>query len=254
MKSMDSSRRSHLVRLQAELNQNLREELTDKFAFHFEAPYDYCRLFFGDIVGGSTFCAKAWTMVALSDYDRIVASGRGNKLNRIAHQGCGPGMCRDELQRFSHRPSNKLRAYPFAFCATKKRALMSLVGRGVEAVHSEIKRIGLVAKSLSPPMISACLQELEVGLGTRTTLLVFAPPENRKAYQCSLEDEFMDVSAQQQTREQWQAFTIHQRRVKCDPSLPWRVGFAHLRARFFTESNIFPACCVVRHCRNAREH
>ena len=85
--------------------------------------------------------AKVSAANAITEHDKIVAGGRGDKLHRVAHRVLEPGPCRTQLEAYdvSGLP---LSAYAAVYSTIKAYALIPLVGRRVEAAHAELKRLG----------------------------------------------------------------------------------------------------------------
>ena len=140
--------------------------------------------------------------------------------------------------------------------------MIPLVGRRVEAVHSELKRIGQAARNVTPPFISARLSEpqhlvrLSASIefrdfvirkwhSTQTlnqVLKLVLPPDRLMSmsrhqkidaiYQCDLDSEFRDVSVQQAARQQWLLHTSHTRRQASRLPQLWSLTVSYLQAKF----------------------
>ena len=150
LRSMDDQQRASLVRLQTELVGYLKEEIGQKLSFWHELPYAIVKIYWGEIVGGSLEAAQHYARQCLARYDQVLGQGRGNTLHRVAHHVLGPSACRQQLEAFvaGSLPLNK---YPDAYFTVKRYCMIPIVGRRVETVHAEIKRIGKVAPCISPP-------------------------------------------------------------------------------------------------------
>lgn len=261
--AMEGDAKFNFVRLQTELAEALKEELKDKFSHQYELPYCLIRIFYGEIVGGSTVSAKQFARDACAKFDSAVAAGRGPKLHRVAHLALGEGECREQLEEFANHATNTLRHYPIAYAMIRRYALIPTVGRRVEAVHSEIKRIGLSARNMSPSMISASLSEsknlalLKKSTSFRelcvkhwrsntlhnTVLQLVLPAKEldtlttaekiEHIYQCSNASEFKDVNVEQQQRQQWLVATSAVRRSG-PRQMPksWSLAVSYLKAKF----------------------
>ncbi len=252
---------ANLVRLSTELAEALTEELRDKLGFHNQLPYSAIKIFFGEIKGGSSDRARAFARSAMADYDSVVQGGRSDKLHRVAHIIFRPGQCRHQLEQFANG-DQPLSSFHVAHSTVKRYALISLVGRRVEAVHAELKRLGKAATNMMPPLISSTLSEPQnlerlkasrgffgfclarwrstsiyddilklvhprAHLGTLTTA-----GKINSIYQCGLESEFRDLTIQREVHEEWLAHTSSRRRGG-PRKLPqsWGLAVSFLKAK-----------------------
>ena len=157
--------RAGLVRLQTKLVESICEELEEKYAFHDECPYSCIRIFYGETFGGDTAMARAAAKHNIEEYDKFVADGLGNKLQRVAHKIYGTHTeCRRQLELFGLGFGDSLKSFPIAYVCVARYALGPIVGRRVEQQHALIKQLGLQARNVQPPWISAgvsCQRNLE---------------------------------------------------------------------------------------------
>ena len=261
LQAMDPTERPSLIRLMTLLSEAIKEELAHKYGFLQELPYCIIKIFWGEIHGGCTDRAREWAKEAVDKYDAVILAGNGERLHRVAHLVLAPGECREQLVMFSSHSTSPLSAFPAAYSVIKRYALIPMCGRRVEAVHSEIKRIGLVARNASPPLISAKLSEpknlslLQTNPAFRSfcqskwnsrrlfdDVLKLVVPSRQlgglsrgekinRIYQCSLADEFRDVEVEKRARAEWLAQTLFRRRVPRTLPLSWSLGVSYLRAK-----------------------
>jgi len=99
MTAMAPSPRANLVRMQAELAESLKEEISDKYNFHRHVPYSLIKVFYGEMPGGRDEKAREFAREALAEYDSAVAAGKADSLHRVAHL-FGKGLIRQELDQF----------------------------------------------------------------------------------------------------------------------------------------------------------
>ena len=252
----------HLVKLKAELAEALVEELMDKFAFYFECPYSAIGLYYGEVNPAANEDVRKKALVNVSEYDAIVRSGKRDKLHRVAHILYAVGTeCRRQLLEFADTPNSTLKNFPLAYLLIKRYALIPIVGRRTEAVHSELKRIGALASNMHPPWIAASLREpahlerlehdaafrkfCEDRWRSRTLMdevLNLVVPKQELAgmtklakinciYQCSIESEFRDMKEERDAHKTWLAATAHTRGSLVVMPDTWKQSIAFLKAR-----------------------
>ena len=150
-----------------------------------------------------------------------------------------------------------------------------MVGRRVEGVHAQIKRIGQIARNASPPFISAALavgehlQQLQVDTSfgdfccrrwrSPTLLddllrLIHAPLELKSmskqqkltaVYQCSLAAEFRDMTHERENQQAWLAMSCHTRVAgPADAPLAWKLCVAYLKAKL-EPGYVFSMCVIM---------
>ena len=108
----------------------------------------------------------------MAEYDEAVANNNEQRLHRVAHILFQPGSpCRTSLDNWIKSPSSALSDHPSAYIEIQAYALVSIVERRVEQVHSMIKRLGASACNVAPPYICAKLRE--------TSNMKFAAGEQR---------------------------------------------------------------------------
>jgi hypothetical protein len=89
-----------------------------------------------------------------------VADGKGRHLHRVSRRLFDPTtMCRQELDAYLQSPGSALEEYFTAYSMLQEYALVSLVERRIEQVHSVIKRTGATMTFALPPYICARLRE-----------------------------------------------------------------------------------------------
>ena len=93
------SPRANLVRMQAELAESLKEEISDTYNFHRRVPSSFIKVFYGEIPGCRDDKAREFAREALAEYDSAVAAGKADSLHRVAHL-FGKGLIRQELDQF----------------------------------------------------------------------------------------------------------------------------------------------------------
>jgi hypothetical protein len=220
------------------------------------------RIFECELPGGDVAAARVAARGCVDGYDQIVAAGRGQRLHRVAHLlyqvGC---ECRRQLLSFADGVGESLRSFPVAHQIVKRYALIPLVGRRVEGMHALIKKIGAVAKNISPPMISAALSEpvhqelLKSSPAFKVfcikhwrsktllnELLQLVVPNDEldsltrlgkleRIYQCGLSSEFRDLRSQRQAHDEFQRRTFHLRRgPPRDMPSSWRAFVSFVKA------------------------
>ena len=120
------------------LKKRLVECLQAKFSFWHEIPWKLIGVWHC-MQGGDLGKSKEILAQCVQEYDSIVQAGKGRDLHRVAHRLLDPSMlCGSELRKFMH--DGTLDQYSNAFCGLMEYALVSLVERGVEALHAKMKR------------------------------------------------------------------------------------------------------------------
>lgn len=226
---MPQAERANLVRLQQQITENIVEELTDKLGFHNSVPYSAIRIYWGQIKGGSTVEARRFCGVCIAEYDDLIAKGLEFRVHRVSHLLFSKTTeCRRQLEMFGAGLGNSLLDFPVAHRFIMMYALISPCGRRVEGEHAVIKRLGLVARNVSPPWISAALGEaLHIqaldsdpdffrfcvkrwrSQTVMDDLLHLIVPKSelkgmstlekiRRAYQCDTSSEFRDMTAERE--------------------------------------------------------
>jgi hypothetical protein len=269
--------RTPLVFLRRRLVSNIVEELEDKMEFHGELPYSCISIYQGELPGGSHESARARAGSIITEHDGLVRQGKGPLVHRVAHLLLSKDKeCRRQLDLFVEH-GGTLRAYPVAFIWIQRYALVPLVGRRVEAVHAQIKRLGHHATNVSPSWISAKLTEQQ-NLDMLSSCLPFyqfcvqrwhstnicdqllrliMPKEElrscshaeklRRVYQCSIASEFRDMTIAREVSTQWLVQTAHTRRAgpRKMPE-PWRLVVSYLKAKLTRNCACFPRQIFIR--------
>ena len=266
LEDMPPKQKSELVRMQAQLAEALVEELRDKLRLHSQLPYSLLGMFYGELCHGDEAKAKARARAATDEYDSLVSKGLGDKIHRVAHVMCGqPTECRKQIDLWCRSSGEKLKQFPLAYCTVLKYCLVPVVGRRVEAAHAEIKRLGSVARNVTPPWISSALSEgrnLE-RLRTDPRFHVFCLEHLRSSkllgdilalvatkaelaemtraskihmvYQCSLDSEYKPLEEQQRAHTLYVENTMHVRggaAMKMHPA--WKACVDYLKAKLAT--------------------
>jgi len=157
LRGMEPGRRAALLRLQTRLVESLVEELRDNLHFHSQIPYSIIKIFIGEIDDSRTDEARQFVRAVTEEFDKLVLAGKGDKIHRAAWRVLDPkGECRQQLDRFANS-DQPLRCFPIAWLIILQYALIPCVGRRVEGVHGQIKRLGFLARNAQPPFISAAL-------------------------------------------------------------------------------------------------
>ena len=263
MTDMSAVGRGDLAGVQAGLQDSLIEELTSKLAFHQQCPYSCISIFQGELPGGTTEAARNAARKNIAEYDELIAAGKGNLLQRVAHGIYGRDTaCRLELERFSVGDGVGLRSFPNAYVVLKRYALIPVVGRRVEEMHARMTRVARKLTYAKVPCIAASMRESDhvkqleacpafykfiVSTWRSTSLLedllrLVLPKEeldplSRKAridrvYQCAIEDEYKDMSVARAGHAAFLRSTVHTRRKGFVP-LPadWTLCVTMLKAK-----------------------
>ena len=241
LEAMPLESRSKIVRLHTVLNESIVDGLTSKFSFHFNSPYTCVQSFQGEVPDGDVEKAREVTRANPSEYDKLIAEGKGRFLHRVAHRLYSPGQCRQELEAFAAGFGQSLRSFSVAYCYIMQYVLIPLVGRRVESTHHEIKTLALQAHNVQSPWISAGvankrhLKTLQDCPAFKTfvlqhwrstslldSVLRLVVPANElrdmtrlskinRIYQCGVENEFRPVDEQRQAHREWLQNTSHMR-------------------------------------------
>ncbi|CAK0828340.1 unnamed protein product, partial [Prorocentrum cordatum] len=267
MGKLDCEPRAQLLRLQTQLADSLVEELSDKFAFKDVIPYAALKIYMCEIPGGNLHSARMDAADCARQYDSAVEAGRGHLLHRVAHLLLRPGThCRSELDDFANGVGHSLRDFTHLHSMIMRYALIPIVGRRVEGAHAIIRRLGLIAKNMSPPCISASNSEAEhlarldndaefkrycqstwSSKSLLNDLLSLVVPGDalkemsrkdkiNRVYQCDLASEFKDLSVERQSHDTWKLLTQHLR--SAHPGFPysWKIVVTYLKEKLCSGS------------------
>ena len=259
---LDARTRGELVKLQTQLADSLAEELQEKFFFKDIIPYTIIKVFYeSEIASGSQNKARTALKDCCDQYDRAIADGRGKKLHRVCHICFQEGTeVRFQAEQFING-GGALKGFPMLHHVTMRYALIPCVGRRVEACHAVLHRLGLMARNIEPPQLSAKnslpdhLERLERDKEwmkfvlqkwrSRKLLddllgLVCNPEElaemNRlqkikKIYQCDMDTEFKDLSAERQAHAEWQQQTVAMRSYPKTFPPSWQAALLYLKTK-----------------------
>ena len=174
----------------------------------------------------------------IAEYDAAIAGPRADQIHRVAHLILSPSNpCRIELDRFL-LVGERLEEFPIAFVTLQEYALIKLVERSIEEVHSRIKRIGLSMTYCLPVYVCAKLREeyhlaqltdnvrfynLCVRMWRSRTLLdrilmlrvsqadlneMTSDQKIKRIYQCDVESEFQEMAVPQGAHNRFTALTV----------------------------------------------
>ena len=210
------------------------------------------------------------------EYDEAVAMNP-DRVHRVATLLFGRGQAhRADFEAYANGERTRLKDFPTIYLLLEKYALSSLVERRIEQVHSRLKTAGKQMAHVEPPYLCALLREAGnlnllrtnqaffdmVKAQWRSQALLFNVLQTRftreelaqmskaerikRIYQCSLADEYADMTEHRQLASTVLAATASSRQEK-PPGLPpdiqqsvvylkahfWQNGFFGLPQAFF---------------------
>ena len=245
------------------MSESIYEELKSKLGFHNQCPYSCIRIFYCAIDPSFVGKCRDAARDSLDEYDRLMLAGKGAKMHRVAHRIMGADTeCRRQLVAFGReRLGATLKDFPVAYVTIMQYACIPLVGRRVESVHHVIKEIGQEAKNVRPPYISAAVsapqhierlrtcpdfhkfvsakwrsktlldQVLHLLVDKQDLRAMTSEQKLRRAYQCSLEDEFRDMTNEREAQENFLRQSAHTRSTVMDLPASWKAGLSYLKTR-----------------------
>ena len=269
------SARDQLLGFQQQLKTKLLETLQSKLYFWTKIPWKALAIFYSEL-GGDLQASRRCCGECLLEYDEAVAMNP-DRVHRVATLLFGRGQAhRADFEAYANGERTRLKDFPTIYLLLEKYALSSLVERRIEQVHSRLKTAGKQMAHVEPPYLCALLREAGnlnllrtnqaffdmVKAQWRSQALLFNVLQTRftreelaqmskterikRIYQCSLADEYADMTEHRQLASTVLAATASSREEK-PPGLPpdiqqsvvylkahfWQNGFFGLPQAFF---------------------
>ena len=275
--------RSKLLGAQALLKMSLKALLKDKLSFWQFGVYRAMGIYYCE-QGGDVETSRRIARETVQEYKDAIAAGSLHRTHRVFQQLLGDGLVQLQMERFGNGEGKRLRDFPESYVELQTLSLISLVERRVEQLHSMVKSIGRQMRHILPPYLCSKLREaytmrllrededfydlcIRMWRTRRLYALVLRQRFKKSElegktntallnmiYQCSLEDEYPDMSTQKLQVVRWQAETLDLRKppVVVEPQ-SWKISvsfFKHLLepGLFYSlPTQVFQACEATIH-------
>ena len=217
------------------------EYFIHKFNFWQHLPYSALGIFYSEFDASHSDASRRLCAKCISESDSSFASGAGVRMHRVAEALFGEGLVRHGLDRYARGEGDSLRSFPLSFIALQLYSFAALTERRIEGLHARIHDIGRKCKHILPPAVCASLRERQTIAALRedpafrafcakefrsTTLLervlrlrlqagqfkgLSRVERVKMIYQCSVQDEYEDVSGKKAQYKEWEIVTAHRR-------------------------------------------